>query len=475
MTVRISDLSRHYGSEAALVGVDLDIAGSELLALLGPSGAGKTTLLRLIAGLDRPDAGTILIDDVDVRATEPRDRRIGFVFQNYALFCHMNVARNIAFGLSVRPRRERPSRAQIASRVEELLGLMQLSGLGDRFPAQLSGGQRQRVALARALAIDPRVLLLDEPFGALDAKVRGELRVWLRDLQRQLGLTTIFVTHDQHEAFQLADRVAILNGGRLEQVGTPAEIRDRPAMPFVHTFLGAANDRSGRSVRLIHVEGMPEAMTSLEPHPHPLPRLDPSALVLEGRGRHACCVVAHQTRASPSERNGDDLIAGQGPSWTPRVVGVLPDVAPSADLPAIAAGELWLIVLPDAGSKLTSLEYRALTAAHVIVYDRALTDVVAAVLPLGGYAEPADGDGLTRSLQFIRDGWSVVRLIEQPPLDDREGNLRRWRSNCGRGVLFPIGVCDAFSNKTVVGSPPTTRGSATPIRFPFAPLRKHAR
>jgi sulfate transport system ATP-binding protein len=215
MTVEISALAKHYGGEMALSGVDLDVADGEFLALLGPSGAGKTTLLRLIAGLGRPDAGSVFIDANDVRTLSARDRRIGFVFQNYALFRHMSVARNIAFGLRVKPRRERPSREKIAARVDELLDLMQLSGLGHRFPAQLSGGQRQRAALARALAIDPKVLLLDEPFGALDAKVRSELRVWLRELQRKLQITSIFVTHDQHEAFQLADRIAILHAGRI--------------------------------------------------------------------------------------------------------------------------------------------------------------------------------------------------------------------------------------------------------------------
>jgi len=215
MTVEISALAKHYGGEMALSGVDLDVADGEFLALLGPSGAGKTTLLRLIAGLGRPDAGSVFIDANDVRTLSARDRRIGFVFQNYALFRHMSVARNIAFGLRVKPRRERPSREKIAARVDELLDLMQLSGLGHRFPAQLSGGQRQRAALARALAIDPKVLLLDEPFGALDAKVRSELSVWLRELQRKLQITSIFVTHDQHEAFQLADRIAILHAGRI--------------------------------------------------------------------------------------------------------------------------------------------------------------------------------------------------------------------------------------------------------------------
>ncbi len=241
MTVAIHGISRRYGPASALCALDLAVAEGEFVALLGPSGAGKTTLLRIIAGLDRPDAGNVVISGRDVRNLSPRDRQIGFVFQNYALFRHMTVADNIAFGLTVKPRRQRPPRAEITARVNELLDLMRLSGLGGRFPAQLSGGQRQRAALARALAVNPKVLLLDEPFGALDAKVRAELREWLRDLQRQLRLTTIFVTHDQHEALQLADRVAILNHGRIEQIGTPAEVYDHPATPFVTEFLGATN------------------------------------------------------------------------------------------------------------------------------------------------------------------------------------------------------------------------------------------
>jgi len=257
MTLEITGLTRQYGGEAALRGIDLDVAEGEFLALLGPSGAGKTTLLRLIAGLDRPDAGAVLLDGKDVRTLSARERRIGFVFQNYALFRHMNVARNIAFGLTVKPRRERPSRQKIAARVAELLDLMQLSGLGHRFPAQLSGGQRQRAALARALAIDPKILLLDEPFGALDAKVRGELREWLRELQRKLQVTTIFVTHDQHEAFQLADRIAILHAGRIAQTDTAANILARPATPFVTEFLDA-----GRTA---------ESGTGDRPRRHPRP------------------------------------------------------------------------------------------------------------------------------------------------------------------------------------------------------------
>ncbi|HEV2100382.1 MAG TPA: ATP-binding cassette domain-containing protein [Stellaceae bacterium] len=419
MTLEIRGLSRHYGGgEAALAGINLDIGGGELLALLGPSGAGKTTLLRLIAGLDRPDAGTILIDGVDLRALPGRDRRIGCVFQNYALFRHMNVARNIAFGLSVKVRRERPSRVRIASRVEELLGLMQLSGLGSRFPSQLSGGQRQRVALARALAVDPRVLLLDEPFGALDAKVRGELREWLHGLQRQLGLTTIFVTHDQHEAFQLADRIAVLNAGRVEQVGTPTEIRQNAATPFVREFLDAS-DYPSRAVPSSDLERKSDAMAFVKPRSHPDPTAEPSDLFLEARDRQACSAVSQRPGMASSAQAGAGPI-GRRPPWARRVIGVPPNNSLLDDPPTVAAGELWLIAVPDAESKLTSLEYRALTTANVIVYDRTLTEAVAPLLPLGGYAEPAGGDGLVRCLQFVRDGWSVVRLIEQPSPDDRD-------------------------------------------------------
>jgi sulfate/thiosulfate transport system ATP-binding protein len=241
MTVHVQGLGKRFGAASALDAVDLWVDRGEFVALLGPSGSGKTTLLRIIAGLDEADAGTLEIDGRDARGLPPRERGIGFVFQHYALFRHMSVAQNIAFGLQAKPCRERPSRADIAARVGNLLSMMQLEGLGSRFPAQLSGGQRQRVALARALAVDPALLLLDEPFGALDAKVRIELREWLRELQRELGITTLFVTHDQDEALQLADRVAILNAGRIEQIGTPAEVYDRPASPFVTEFLGAAN------------------------------------------------------------------------------------------------------------------------------------------------------------------------------------------------------------------------------------------
>ncbi len=241
VAVTIEKAARQFGAYAALRGVSLEIAPGELVALLGPSGSGKTTLLRLIAGLDHADGGRILFDGVDAGRISLRDRRIGMVFQNYALFRHMRVADNIAFGLRARPRGERPPEAEIRRRVGDLLDLVQLSGLEARFPAQLSGGQRQRVALARALAIEPSVLLLDEPFGALDAKVRKELRAWLRALHARTGHTTLFVTHDQDEAMELADRVAILNNGLIEQIGTPDAVYDAPASAFVCGFLGEAN------------------------------------------------------------------------------------------------------------------------------------------------------------------------------------------------------------------------------------------
>ena len=226
--VRVRNLEKNFGRYPALKGVSLDVEAGELVALLGPSGSGKTTLLRAIAGLEQPDAGQVLFGDIDANSLSLRERRIGFVFQQYALFKHMSVFDNIAFGLRARPRSSRPSEAVIRAKVLELLHLVQLDGLEARYPAQLSGGQRQRVALARALAIEPRVLLLDEPFGALDARVRKDLRKWLRELHQRTGHTTLFVTHDQDEAFELADRIAILDQGRIEQVGTAAEILETP-------------------------------------------------------------------------------------------------------------------------------------------------------------------------------------------------------------------------------------------------------
>jgi sulfate transport system ATP-binding protein len=236
MSIRVEQVSKSFSAYPALNDVSLTMRDREFVALLGPSGSGKTTLLRILAGLETPEAGTVWFGKRDVSNDKPASRGIGFVFQHYALFGHMTVERNIAFGLDVM-RRSRPTKRDISSRVEQLLELVQLPGLGKRYPSQLSGGQRQRVALARALAREPRILLLDEPFGALDAKVRRELRGALRQIHDELGLTSIFVTHDQEEAFALADRVALLNQGCIEQFASPAEIQGEPASEFVRSFI----------------------------------------------------------------------------------------------------------------------------------------------------------------------------------------------------------------------------------------------
>ncbi|MDB5452535.1 MAG: sulfate/molybdate transporter ATP-binding protein, partial [Caulobacteraceae bacterium] len=239
------DINKRFGRFPALNGVSLEIEEGELLALLGPSGSGKTTLLRVIAGLEFPEAGQVCFDDEDVTYTNAAGRGVGFVFQQYALFKHMTLAKNIAFGLDVKKGKARPPKAEIERTVEDLLKLVELGGMGRRYPSQLSGGQRQRVALARALALNPRVLLLDEPFGALDATVRKSLRKELRRIHDATHVTTIFVTHDQEEALELADRVAILNQGQIEQVGTPDQVHDEPASAFVCGFVGEANRYEG--------------------------------------------------------------------------------------------------------------------------------------------------------------------------------------------------------------------------------------
>ena len=257
MSIQIRDVNKQFGTFQALRNVNLDIESGELLALLGPSGCGKTTLLRIIAGLETPDTGSILFSGADTTDVHVRDRNVGFVFQHYALFRHMTVFENVAFGLRVKPRGERPSDAQIRQKVTDLLKLVQLDWIADRYPSQLSGGQRQRIALARALAVEPKVLLLDEPFGALDAKVRKELRRWLRRLHDELHVTSIFVTHDQEEALEVADRVVLMNQGHIEQVGSPQEVWEHPASPFVYGFLGDVNLFHGRAHEgQLHLEGV---------------------------------------------------------------------------------------------------------------------------------------------------------------------------------------------------------------------------
>ena len=246
MSIQIHDVSKRYGGFEAVRNVSLSVKEGELVALLGPSGSGKTTLLRTVAGLEQPDSGTILLNDQNVTFQSASRRGVGFVFQHYALFRHMTVAENVAFGLRVQPRAARLPGNHIKERVQQLLQLVQLDSMANRYPTQLSGGQRQRVALARALAIQPKVLLLDEPFGALDAKVRKELRRWLRRLHDELHVTSVFVTHDQEEALEVADRVAIMNAGQIEQIGTPEEVYDHPATPFVFDFLGNVNLFHGR-------------------------------------------------------------------------------------------------------------------------------------------------------------------------------------------------------------------------------------
>ena len=246
MSIAVNQLQKRFGHFTALDNVSLDFPNGELTALLGPSGCGKTTLLRIIAGLEYADSGQVLLDGQDASAQHVRERQVGFVFQHYALFKHMTIFENIAFGLRVKPRHLRPSEAEIKEKVSKLLELVQLDWLADRYPPQLSGGQRQRIALARALAVEPRVLLLDEPFGALDAKVRKELRRWLRRLHDELHVTSIFVTHDQEEALEVADRIVVMNHGKVEQVGPPADVYHHPATPFVYGFLGNVNLFHGR-------------------------------------------------------------------------------------------------------------------------------------------------------------------------------------------------------------------------------------
>jgi sulfate transport system ATP-binding protein len=281
MSIALAGVAKRYGNYVALDGIDLEVATGELVALLGPSGSGKTSLLRIIAGLETPDAGTVAFYGEDATARHARERQVGFVFQHYALFGHLTIFENVAFGLRVRPRAQRLPEATIRKRVNDLLELVQLAGLADRHPHQLSGGQRQRIALARALAVEPRVLLLDEPFGALDARVRQELRRWLRRLHDEVHVTSVFVTHDQEEALEVADRVVVMNHGRIEQIGTPEEVYEHPATSFVLEFLGHVNrlpapDRDGTA-------------TYARPHEIAVTRT-PSAAALAGRFVHGAAV-----------------------------------------------------------------------------------------------------------------------------------------------------------------------------------------
>jgi len=300
MAIAIRNISKRFGNFEALKGVDLDVEAGELVALLGPSGCGKTTLLRIIAGLETADQGSVLLSGEDATDLHVRERNVGFVFQHYALFRHMTVFDNVAFGLRMKPRATRPPEDKIAERVHALLNLVQLDWLADRFPAQLSGGQRQRIALARALAVEPRVLLLDEPFGALDAKVRKELRRWLRRLHDELHVTSIFVTHDQEEALEVADRVVVMNQGLIEQIGSPQEVWDNPASPFVYGFLGDVNLFHGRAHEgALHVQGLridaPEHSRAHEAKGFAYVR--PHELDVERYSPGATGIVAHLTRA----------------------------------------------------------------------------------------------------------------------------------------------------------------------------------
>jgi sulfate transport system ATP-binding protein len=346
MSIEIRNVSKRFGEFHALRDVSVDIKSGELIALLGPSGCGKTTLLRIIAGLETADAGTILFSGEDTTDVHVRERNVGFVFQHYALFRHMTVFENVAFGLRVKPRKERPSEAAIKQKVMDLLKLVQLDWLADRFPAQLSGGQRQRIALARALAVEPKVLLLDEPFGALDAKVRKELRRWLRRLHDELHVTSIFVTHDQEEALEVADRVVLMNSGRIEQIGSPQEVWDHPASPFVYGFLGDVNLFHGRAHEgEVMLEGLqieaPEhagaqnakARAYVRPHDFDVQRYSPGeGIDTEGRPRGIVVQLIRAIVVGPTARmelvpaddaqpGSDNIIEAQIPAQQYRDMG----------------------------------------------------------------------------------------------------------------------------------------------------------
>jgi len=346
MDLRIASVHKRFGSFAALHDVDLDIRSGELIALLGPSGSGKTTLLRAIAGLLPVDAGRILFGERDATDLSLRERRVGFVFQHFALFRHLSVFENIAFGLRSRQRRERPTASEITRRVEALLQRIQLPELGARYPDQLSGGQRQRVALARAMAIDPTVLLLDEPFGALDAKVRVHLRRWLRQIHDETGYTTLFVTHDQDEALELADRVVVLDGGRIQQVGTPEEVYRRPATPFVFDFIGRGGAIFGRveagrfmakeEPLALPAQALADGPAQLLVRPHDLRLVDEGA-GLRGRVRAVRSAAGRHTLEIELAQQDGVLELDLDPDRTPPARGTLVDVLPT-DYRLFAAG-----------------------------------------------------------------------------------------------------------------------------------------
>ena len=293
MSIEIENINKQFGNFTALGDVSLTIPSGELVALLGPSGCGKTTLLRIIAGLETPDRGRILFNGEDTTQSHVRERRVGFVFQHYALFRHMTVFDNVAFGLTVRPKQTRPSKQEIREKVLKLLRLVQLENMANRYPSQLSGGQRQRIALARALAVEPQVLLLDEPFGALDAQVRAELRRWLRRLHDEIHVTSVFVTHDQEEALEVADRIVVMNKGKVEQAGTPDQVYEHPANAFVLNFLGNVNLFHGR----LHTDQAPgdNSVAYVRSHDIEIDRSQQDSTALKA-------VVSHIQKLGPSVR-----------------------------------------------------------------------------------------------------------------------------------------------------------------------------
>jgi sulfate transport system ATP-binding protein len=310
MSIEIESIGKQFGDFTALDNVSLTIPTGELVALLGPSGCGKTTLLRIIAGLESPDSGRILFNGENTTDRHVRERKVGFVFQHYALFKHMTVFDNVAFGLTVRPKSSRPSKGEIRDRVMNLLKLVQLDFQADRYPSQLSGGQRQRIALARALAVEPQVLLLDEPFGALDAQVRAELRRWLRRLHDEIHVTSVFVTHDQEEALEVADRIVVMNKGKVEQAGTPDQVYDHPANPFVLNFLGNVNLFHGRTQHGGVLPDNQHAVSYVRSHDIEIERSQQDSTAFRAEVRHIQ-KLGPSVRVTLSTEGSDELIEAE--------------------------------------------------------------------------------------------------------------------------------------------------------------------